>query len=106
MAHVTFMRARLLPGHKDAVLELMRRWEREHGARARGFERSIIATGKNDPDDLMGAITWDNYENYMANANSPEQDRWYREMRSHMTGDPMWSDCDIIFDSKAAGVAH
>jgi len=40
----------------------------------------------------MGGIRWDNTENYMKNANRPEQDAWFRELRSNLVSDPEWFD--------------
>jgi len=104
MSHVTFMRFRALPGHRDAILDLMRSWERDHLPRVRGFERTIVAESKDSRDEVLGATFWDSTEHYMANANSPEQDRWYQQLRAHLAEDPTWYDCTLLYDTGKAGV--
>ncbi len=106
MAHVTFFMARALPGHRDAIIEHMRRWEREQAPKQRGWERSVLIGSNSDPDQIAGLIRWDNTENYKANANRPEQDAWYRELRSHLAGDPQWFDGTLAYDTAAAGVTR
>ena len=32
---------------------------------------------------------------YVANANDPEQDRWYRGLRELLAADPTWEDGEI-----------
>ena len=34
-----------------------------------------------------------------ANADDPEQDKWYQEMRQHLEADPAWHDGEIIYSS-------
>jgi len=92
MEHVTMFRLKALPGRRQAVLDHFERWEREQKSRANGFERSVLVASNNDPDEFMGAVRWDNTANYMKNADRPEQDAWFRELRSNLVSDPEWFD--------------
>ena len=96
--HVSFFRAKALPGKAQSIIEHMNRWEREQKSSARGWIRTYLAVGNSDPDELMGAVVWDNTQNYVANANRPEQDAWYRELRANFAGDPEWFDGTLIRD--------
>jgi hypothetical protein len=106
--HVSFFRARALPGKRQAILDHFEKWQREHMPGAKGFVRSIIVAGFNDPDDLMGGVRWDNTENYFANSDRPEQDAWYREFRALLASGPEWFDGTLILETPApaAGAAR
>ena len=96
--HVSFFRAKALPGKAQAVIEHMNRWEREQKSSAKGWVRTYLAAGNSDPDELMGVVVWDNASNYAANAGRPEQDAWYRELRANFASDPAWFDGTLIRD--------
>ena len=99
--HVSFFRARALPGKRQAVLEQFEKWEREQKPKATGFIRSIMVASNDDPDEIMGAVRWDTRENYFANAGRPEQDAWYREYRTLLAADPEWFDGTLLRETNA-----
>ncbi|MBI2913637.1 MAG: hypothetical protein HYY03_06930 [Chloroflexi bacterium] len=90
--HVSFFRAKALPGKRQAVIDQFAKWEREQKPQAKGFVRSILVFNNSDPDEITGAVRWDTSENYFANASRPEQDAWYRELRANLAADPEWFD--------------
>ena len=92
MEHVTFFRFKALPGKRQAVLDHFERWEREQKSKATGFRRSILVSGNTDPNEFMGGVRWDSTENYLKNANRPEQDAWFQQLRSFLVEDPTWFD--------------
>ena len=94
--HVSFFRAKTLPGKAQAVAEQMDKWQREQKPQAKGFVRSILVRNNNDSDEIMGAVRFDTTENYFANAGRPEQDGWYRELRALLTADPEWFDGTLL----------
>ena len=93
--HVTYYKMRVQPGKMSELRTLMENWERERG-RPLGFTASVTGSRKDNPDEVWGAVLWDNTENYMKNANSPEQNTWYEQMRALLAADPEWFDCDVI----------
>jgi quinol monooxygenase YgiN len=101
MAHVTLFRFKALPGKRQALLDQFEKWEREQKSRAAGFQQTILVASNNDPNEFMGAVRWDNTANYMKNANRPEQDAWFRELRSNLASDPEWFDGTLERESKA-----
>ena len=94
--HVTFYKMRVRPGKVNALRTLMDNWERERDVRPLGFVASVTGSRKGNPDEVWGTVLWDNTENYMKNANSPEQNAWYEQMRALLAADPEWFDCDVI----------
>ncbi|MGH2830845.1 MAG: hypothetical protein ACRDJM_10220, partial [Actinomycetota bacterium] len=49
-----------------------------------------------DPNTLILVAAFKDKASYQANANSPEQDKWYQRFREFMTVDPEWMDGEII----------
>jgi len=88
--HVTLFRYKVLPGKRQAVLDLFDKWEREQKPTAKGFIRSIVVASNDDPDELTSAVRFDSTENYMANSNRPEQGEWFRALRANLVADPDW----------------
>lgn len=99
--HISFFRAKALPGKRQAVIDHFAKWEREQKAQAAGFVRSVLVTGNDDPDELMGGVRWDTTEKYFANAGRPEQDAWYRELRTLLVADPDWFDGTLAMEANA-----
>src|SRR6266849_480469 len=90
--HVTVFKARALPGKRAASLKHFEKWNREQRKQAKGCVRSTLVILKDKPDELMGAIHWDNSRNYRTNSRREEQDEWYREWRRMLARAPQWFD--------------
>ena len=92
MPHVTLFRFKAQAGKRQAILDQLEKWEREQKSKAAGFQQSILVAGNSDPNEFMGVVRWDSTANYVKNAGRPEQDAWFRELRSNLVDDPMWFD--------------
>ena len=99
--HVSFFRAKCKPGKRQAVIDHFAKWEREQKPQAKGFVRSILVGGNDNPDEIMGGVRWDNTANYVANAGRPAQDAWYRELVSNLDGEPVWFDGTLLRENSA-----
>ena len=99
--HVTLFKARVLPGKRQQAIDLFDKWEREQKPKAKGYVRSILVGGLDDPDEIMGGVRFDSTENYRANSNRPEQDAWYREWRACLAADPEWFDGTLVHEAQA-----
>jgi quinol monooxygenase YgiN len=99
--HVSFFRAKARSGKRQAVVDHFAKWERDQKSQAKGFIRSILVAGNNDPDAIMGAVRWDNTQNYAANSNRPAQDGWYRELLALVDGEPEWFDGTLLREATA-----
>lgn len=95
MPHVTHFRMKAKPGERQAVIDNFQRWDRERRPAVSGFVRGVLASSLGDPDEFMATVVFDSTENYNANSNDPETDAWFRELRSHLTGDPEWFDGNL-----------
>ncbi len=88
--HLTFFRMKAQPGKRQAVIDQFAKWEREHKATARGFQRSIVVSSNDDPDELMAGVRFDSTESYNANSGRAEQGAWFGELRALLVADPEW----------------
>lgn len=95
--HVSFFKAKALPGKRQAVVDAMNTWQREQKPKAKGYVASFVVASNSNSDDVMGCVRWDNTGNYMANASRPEQDAWFRqELRPNLAADPEWFDGSLM----------
>jgi len=91
MAHVTHFRFKAKAGERDKILDIFRGRTDEMKA-TKGFQRAILTSNNNDPDEFMAGVMFDTTENYNANSNDPETNEWFQKLRSHLAGDPEWFD--------------
>ena len=54
------------------------------------------------PDELILVAVFRDRESYRANADDPEQDKWYRQLREHLQADPEWTDGEVVFAGPGA----
>ena len=100
--HATVFSMQVKPGKLDDLMGLMgdERAE-EMRLRAGGWESTVVGKSKDNPSEIWITVTWDNSENYMKNAQSPEQDAWFQKMRALLDADPAWHDCDVLSEQRA-----
>jgi hypothetical protein len=72
------------------VIDQFAKWEREQKPKAKGFERSILVSNNDDPDEFMAGVRFDTEGNYTANSEREEQGKWFGELRANLIGDPEW----------------
>ncbi len=89
----TIFWARPKPGEEKAVEAVMDRFWKERAPKVKGARASYMLHKTNG--EILGFAIFDDEATYRANANDPEQDKWYRELRSHLEADPAWNDGEI-----------
>src|SRR3989304_4830359 len=94
--HVSFFRARALPGKAQAVAAQMDKWQREQKPQAKGFVRSILVANNDNADEIMGAVRFDSSENYCANAGDPEQHGGSRGRSTPLGPATRWLDGTLL----------
>ncbi len=99
--HVTFWRMKVQPGKIGDLKALMNARQEEARLKATGWVQTVVGERKDGSDEIWGVVTWDTSDNYYRNAQSPEQNQWYEKMRSLLSADPEWFDCDVVEDSHA-----
>lgn len=99
--HVTFWKLQVKPGQRDALNNLMSDPSTQAQLKAAGWEMDITGSRKDNPDEVWGCVVWDTSERYYANAESPEQNKMYEQMRALLAADPEWFDCDVMSVERA-----
>ncbi len=90
--HVTFFSARALPRKRNAVVRQFEKWDHEHRKAATGFLRSEIVFGRDDPNEIRGAVHFQDSRSYYANAKRPAQGVWHDELVALLEAPPEWWD--------------
>lgn len=98
----TVARMRLKPGSEERLSQLSREFE---ALGVSGFVGDFVYRMDNDPNECYLAVVFRDKASYVANAESPEQDARYRQMRELMESDPEWHDGEIIYASAFAAAA-
>jgi quinol monooxygenase YgiN len=91
----TIFRMRPKQGQEQALVQMLERWERERRPQVAGFVASYLLTSRTNPGEVVGVAVFDSEQSYQKNANDPEQDRWYRELRALLESDPEWNDGEV-----------
>ena len=99
--HVTFWKMKTLPGKIDEIRQIMSSTEDQARIKAAGWQMTVIGMRKDNPDEIWGMVTWDSSDRYYKNAESPDQDKDFQQMRKLLTADPEWFDCDVVEESRA-----
>jgi quinol monooxygenase YgiN len=88
----TVARIKTKPGALDALKEMESR-------RPPGFVRTLVFQMDEDPTELILVVVFENKEAYFSNADSPEQNEEFMQLRAFLTGDPEWNDGEVIFEA-------
>jgi quinol monooxygenase YgiN len=96
----TVARMHVKPGHFEQLQTMNNEWSQTRGQRAAGFVATYVFRPDNQQDDVILVAIFKDRDTYRANADDPEQDKWYRQMREHLSADPEWTDGEVIFASQ------
>ena len=75
-------------------LALGKEWDDRDRKRATGYLGSELLWEEKDEGRACLIVHFTSRDSYMKNANSPEQDTFYRKMRACLEDDPEWIDGD------------
>jgi hypothetical protein len=79
---------------KPGAIDSLNRMENR---KPEGYVASYVFRLDQNPDEVILVAIFEDERSYRANADSPEQDREYRDLRSHLSADPEWHDGEIVF---------
>ena len=92
----TVARITPIPGKDQAVIALMNEWNRSYGPKVKGAVAGYLYQLENKPGQMIMCAVFEGKLSYRANAEDPEQDKWYRRLRALLTADPIWEDGEIV----------
>ena len=99
----TVGRIRIKAGSEKTVIDEMKAWERERKPKVDGAVGALLYKSDDDPQNLTIAIVFRDQKTYMANADDPEQDKWFQRIAKHFDGEPSWFDGEIIYSDGIKG---
>ncbi len=92
----TVARMLVKPGHEQDLINMQETWDKSRQPKVNGAVASYVFKSDNADNEYTLIAIFKDRESYMANAADPDQDRWYQQMRSHLSADPEWRDGEII----------
>jgi hypothetical protein len=84
------------PGAEARLEQFLSAMDATEGERLRKAVMKASYAFKLDRGGYVGVAVFVNQEKYVANANDPAQDRWYRQFRELLQCDPTWNDGEIV----------
>ena len=88
----TVAHIRVKAGHGDELKGLMHDWNTERRPKVSGAMSGYLYQLDRDPQDWIMVALFQDKESYVANAEDPEQDQWFRKLMEHLDGEPQWHD--------------
>jgi quinol monooxygenase YgiN len=92
----TVAHARIKAGAEDRLMATLRDYS---GMQIPGYRATYLYRMDADPREIYMAVVFDSKELYDKNADSPDQDKRYREMLELLEGAPEWHDGEILTDA-------
>jgi len=93
----TVAHCRVKPGEFDALLAMLKQWDETHGGSPKGYIASYGFRLDKDENEMILVAVFEDKDTYMANAEDPSQDEWYRRFRAHLESDPEWNDGRVLY---------
>ncbi len=93
----TVYRFQLKPGKEAELQAFFEATSRDEGQRLKAAGMVSGHVFKLDNGGYMGAAVFQTKEQYVANANDPAQDAWYRRWRELLAADPEWNDGEVVW---------
>jgi hypothetical protein len=82
-------------GADKQIEELFNTSQTAEGERLRKAGMRASYVFKLDQGGYIGVAIFESKEQYVANANDPAQDQWYRRFRELLEADPQWNDGEV-----------
>jgi len=93
----TVARFKVKSGHFDDLVGLMHEWDRDRKPQVKGAVAGFIYRLDEDRDEAILVAVFKDRDSYKANADDPEQDKFFQRMREHFASDAEWNDGEIVY---------
>lgn len=95
----TIARMKVKAGRLDDLKGLFDEWSRERQPKIKGAVAGYLFNLDDEADGAMMVAVFSDKASYVANADDPEQDKFFRRIRDCLEADPEWNDGEIIASS-------
>ena len=92
----SIFRIKVKPGQEQKLIDVFKEWDRDRKPKVSGVVHSLLLKPDKKPNELIGVAIFKDKATYSANADDPEQDKWYRQMREYLEENPSWEDSEFI----------
>ena len=92
----TIFRMKVKPGQQQRVAEVFEEWDRDRKPNVKGAVGGLLLRPDGRSDELVGVAVFQDKASYIANADDPEQQRWYTKLRELLEADPEWEDGEYL----------
>ena len=83
-------------GKADEVKRLVGEWITKRQPSVAGSKAGYLYRLDSDPNAFVGVAVFNDKQTYFANADSAEQDAWFKQLRGNLEGDPNWMDGEVF----------
>ena len=92
----SIFRMRPKAGSEQDVIEIFDEWDRVRRPNIKGVVGGYLMKPDSNKGELIGVAVFESKKAYLANGNDPEQDAWFKELRSLLQFDPSWEDGEYV----------
>lgn len=83
-------------GKAGEVKRLVGDWIMKRQPGVAGAQAGYLYQLDSDPNEFVGVSVFADKKAYFANADSGEQDAWFKELRANIEADPKWMDGEVL----------
>ncbi len=87
---------RPMTGRDQDVIEIFGEWDRERRPNVKGVVGGYLMKPDSNNGELIGVAVFESKEAFIANGSDPEQDAWFKNLRSLLQFDPSWEDGEYL----------
>ena len=91
----TVARMRAKSGQSQAIVNMLNEWNRVRRPNVKGVVGGYVLIPDDNPDEPVMIAIFQDKDSYVANAQDPQQDQWFQQLRAHLEADPDWTDGEI-----------
>jgi hypothetical protein len=89
----TIARMKVKPG----ALPALKKMSEEARGRVKGYAGSFVYQMDKDLNEIYLVVLFNSKQEYVANADSPEQNVEYEKMMKYLSAEPEWHDGEVVF---------
>ena len=92
----SIFRMKVKAGRESELIEQWNDWDTNRRPVVDGAVASLLLKPDETSAEMIGIAVFRDRAAYRANAEAPEQDRWFRKLRETLDADPEWEDGEYV----------